>query len=84
MLYEVITGLLFCSDNVALKLPKSLSILEVGFGTGLNAFLTLLEAEALQLYMRYTGVEAYPVLPKEIRQLNYVEQLKAEESYNFV
>ncbi len=72
-------GLLFCSDNVALKLPKSLSILEVGFGTGLNAFLTLLEAEALQLYMRYTGVEAYPVLPKEIRQLNYVEQLKAEE-----
>jgi len=72
-------GLLFYTENVTLSLSKGLSILEMGFGTGLNAFLTLLKAEALQLQVRYTGVEAYPVAPEELKQLNYVEQLSAED-----
>ena len=55
-----------------------LSILEIGFGTGLNAFLTLLEAETLKQHIQYTGIEAYPVLSEEIQQLNYIEQLSAE------
>ncbi|WP_179020457.1 tRNA (5-methylaminomethyl-2-thiouridine)(34)-methyltransferase MnmD [Winogradskyella forsetii] len=49
------------------------SVLEIGFGTGLNAFLTLIEAEKLKLDIDYVGVEAYPVQVKEINQLNYVE-----------
>ena len=48
-------------------------ILEIGFGTGLNAFLTLIEAEKLKLNINYVGVEAYPVELDEIEQLNYVE-----------
>ena len=62
-----------------MSLSKGLSILEIGFGTGLNAFLTLLKAEVLQLQIRYTGVEAYPVVSKEVSQLNYVEQLSVED-----
>lgn len=52
---------------------KELSILEIGFGTGLNAFLTLIEAERLNLKINYVGIEAYPVKLDEIQQLNYVE-----------
>lgn len=53
--------------------PIELSILEIGFGTGLNTFLTLIEADKLKLKINYTGVEAYPVDLKEINQLNYEE-----------
>lgn len=56
-----------------------LSILEIGFGTGLNAFLTLLEAEKLNLKINYTGVEAYPVPPEEVKFLNYPETCQAQE-----
>jgi tRNA U34 5-methylaminomethyl-2-thiouridine-forming methyltransferase MnmC len=58
---------------------SSVSILEIGFGTGLNAIITLLEAEKRQLKINYVGVEAYPVAPNEIVQLNYVTQLEASE-----
>lgn len=70
-------GLLFCIENANSKLSQ-LSILEIGFGTGLNAFLTLLKAEELKQHIHYTGVEAFPVLQDELQQLNYVEQLSAE------
>lgn len=57
---------------------KSINILELGFGTGLNAFITLLEAERNQKNINYTGVEAYPVLEEELAQLNYTSALNAE------
>lgn len=58
---------------------KQVSILEIGFGTGLNAFLSLLESEKLGLSIKYTGVEAYPVDMKEVKQLNYPSAAHAEE-----
>ncbi|WP_400080594.1 tRNA (5-methylaminomethyl-2-thiouridine)(34)-methyltransferase MnmD [Winogradskyella sp. R77965] len=64
-------GLLFYSELVSESKP--ISILEIGFGTGLNALLTLIEAEKLNLNINYVGVEAYPVELEEINQLNYVE-----------
>ena len=54
---------------------KDLAILEVGFGTGLNALITLLEAQKKGLNIHYTGLEAYPVNAEELKQLNYVEML---------
>ena len=51
--------------------PINLNILEIGFGTGLNAFLTALESEKLGVKIHYEGVEAYPVLAEELSQLNY-------------
>ena len=56
------------------------SILEIGFGTGLNAFITYLEAAEKNLTIHYTGVEAYPVTSKEIAALNYAEALNAQSS----
>ena len=56
-----------------------LNILEIGFGTGLNAILTLIHAQRLKLSLNYEGVEAYPVSAEEINQLNYIEMLEAED-----
>lgn len=50
---------------------KSLSVLEIGLGTGLNAFMTLLEAEKHRIKINYTAAEAYPVSREEALQLNY-------------
>lgn len=66
----------FYSENI--KSEDDVSILEIGFGTGLNAFITLLEAEKLNLKINYVGVEAYPVSTEEIKLLNYTKELKAE------
>ncbi|AVR47437.1 SAM-dependent methyltransferase [Christiangramia fulva] len=52
---------------------QKIDILEIGFGTGLNAFLSLLEAEKLKRKIIYTGVEAFPVSSEEVASLNYPE-----------
>ena len=46
-------------------------VLELGFGTGLNAFLTALEAGKQKLKIHYTALEKYPLPPEITDQLNY-------------
>lgn len=52
-------------------------LLEIGFGTGLNAFITYLEAKKSNQKIDYYGVEAYPISTEEISQMNYVTELNA-------
>ncbi len=59
---------------------ESISILEIGFGTGLNAFLTLIEASSANFKVSYTGVDAYPIEASEFKVLNYAELLNASEA----
>ncbi len=59
---------------------KEISILEIGFGTGLNALLTLVEAERSKVKVNYTGVEAYPVSAKEVSALEYAEVVLEEKA----
>jgi tRNA U34 5-methylaminomethyl-2-thiouridine-forming methyltransferase MnmC len=56
---------------------KELSILEIGFGTGLNSFLTLLEVVELNKEVNYTVIENYPLELSIIKQLNYTNNLKS-------
>src|SRR5258706_8985900 len=58
-------------------------ILEVGFGTGLNALLTLKYALGSKLQFHYTSVEAHPIAEETIRQLNYPEILDFEGAASF-
>ncbi|WP_291582876.1 tRNA (5-methylaminomethyl-2-thiouridine)(34)-methyltransferase MnmD [Bacteroides sp.] len=46
-------------------------ILEIGFGTGLNALLTLETTEATQRKVHYTGIELYPLSWEMIEPLGY-------------
>ncbi len=50
-------------------------ILEIGFGTGLNPLLTLLEAEKNKLKVKFTTLEKYPLNMGEVMELNYGELL---------
>lgn len=52
---------------------RKLAVLEMGFGTGLNALLTAVASEKLNLNIHYVGVEAYPVSTPEIEQLDYAK-----------
>jgi len=51
---------------------KSIRILEIGFGTGLNCLLTALHAyENPAVSLHYTTIEKYPVTPEEIEMLDH-------------
>jgi tRNA U34 5-methylaminomethyl-2-thiouridine-forming methyltransferase MnmC len=58
-------------------------VFEVGFGTGLNAFLTLLAAGELKQKVTYIGIEKYPLLSNEYCSLNYATQTNSEFAESF-
>lgn len=59
--------------NMGLEASRATSpnVLEVGFGTGLNALLSLENAERQGRKVKYTGIELYPLAWDEISPLNY-------------
>jgi tRNA U34 5-methylaminomethyl-2-thiouridine-forming methyltransferase MnmC len=67
----------FIKNGLSLFQNKKVSILEIGFGTGLNAFITFLEAKNMNQSIDYVGVEAYPVSAEEVLSMNYVAELNA-------
>ena len=67
----------FIQNGLSLFPNQSVSILEIGFGTGLNAFITFLESQKLHQLIHYVGVEAYPVNAAEVLAMNYVTELNA-------
>lgn len=69
----------FIEHGLRLFKNTRISILEIGFGTGLNALITLLEVEKLNLQVDYVGVEAFPVSPDEVKELDYCTQLNSKE-----
>ena len=50
---------------------KEIVVLEIGFGTGLNALLTLEAAEQEKRPVHYTGIELYPLTWEEVDALGY-------------
>jgi tRNA U34 5-methylaminomethyl-2-thiouridine-forming methyltransferase MnmC len=70
----------FIKNGLALFPNQKVSILEIGFGTGLNAFITYLEAKKLNQIIDYVGVEAFPISNIELQSMNYPEELNALDS----
>ncbi len=69
-----------CHSEQSDESLNTISILEIGFGTGLNALVTLLESEKLHTKINYLGVEAYPISSNEISELNYAENLSVDKN----
>ena len=69
----------FIKNGLSLFENKTISILEIGFGTGLNAFITFLESKKRSQTIDYVGVEGYPVSAEEVLSMNYVSELNAED-----
>lgn len=59
---------------------KRISILEIGFGTGLNALVTWKAIQNSEIFINYTGVEAYPISSEEIQALNYADELEEKSA----
>ncbi|TVZ53016.1 tRNA (5-methylaminomethyl-2-thiouridine)(34)-methyltransferase MnmD [Dokdonia sp. Hel_I_53] len=55
---------------------KEVAILEMGFGTGLNALLTYYEVAKYNVSFNYVGAEAYPVSLEEASAMEYARQLQ--------
>ncbi|WP_433812974.1 tRNA (5-methylaminomethyl-2-thiouridine)(34)-methyltransferase MnmD [Flavobacterium johnsoniae] len=72
----------FIMNGLSLFENNPVSIMEIGFGTGLNAFITFLESENKNQKIDYVGVEGYPVNAEEVLAMNYVEELEALEFRN--
>jgi tRNA U34 5-methylaminomethyl-2-thiouridine-forming methyltransferase MnmC len=67
-------GFIYAIDRLHPHLPQQmeiLHILEIGFGTGLNALLTLIEAEKRGIKVHYTTIEAFPLDKNCWQSLNY-------------
>lgn len=63
-------GLAHVAENLG-----SISILEVGMGTGLNVLMTALANEGLNKSIRYDAIEAFPLEDELLNKLNYADQL---------
>ena len=68
----------FIKHGLHLFQNQDVHILEIGFGTGLNALITFLETSKSNSKIEYYGVEAFPVTQEELSQLNYISALDAQ------
>ena len=62
---------IFIEAGLASLQRSDVSILEVGFGTGLNALLTALYAGEHKVSVTYSSLEKYPLAAEVVKQLNY-------------
>ncbi len=63
----------FIENGLKKSTKDELVIFEVGFGTGLNAILTLYHKGDRKI--KYYSIEKYPITETEFKQLNYTEQI---------
>ena len=77
------SGLAFWSKQDSSK-NKPCSIFEMGFGTGLNALMTLEYAHMHNLDIVYNTIEAFPLQFREIQELDFDSFFKLENSKNYL
>jgi tRNA U34 5-methylaminomethyl-2-thiouridine-forming methyltransferase MnmC len=63
---------------------KEIAIFELGFGTGLNALLTLEASRNKEIQIDYTGIEAFPVEHELINSLNYTSLIAGDFENDFL
>lgn len=72
------SGLCFYLEK---ETEKKASVLEVGFGTGLNFLVTADHCLKNEISLNYTGIEAYPLQQEMIAETGYQEYV-SEELWN--
>lgn len=70
----------FIKNGFEASTANPLHILEIGFGTGLNALMTLQHAIRNARTVCYTGVEAFPISAQEAASLNFTKQPGLEQT----
>lgn len=63
------------------QFPKTeINILEIGFGTGLNALLTLIESEKINCKVNYVTTEPFTLNMGIVNELNYCDIMNLSEN----
>lgn len=75
------TGLQFFLDK---EQTESASILEIGFGTGLNFILTADYAKRNNVQLHYCGIEAFPLPQETIAKIGYNEFVEVDLWNNYM
>lgn len=73
----------FINAGLVAASGNHLEILEMGFGTGLNALLTLAEISSSGKTVSYTGIEKYPLGNEILASLNYTSIVSGIEEHQF-
>lgn len=82
--YHSLHGAISESEHIFIKnalldcKKDAIKIFEVGFGTGLNAYLSLIEAHKWRKQIMYEAIELYPLENSIIESLNYANLLPRE------
>ena len=88
--YHSVNGAIQESEHVFIEAglhrlsKKEIRVLEIGFGTGLNAFLTLLDSRQADRHITYYSMELYPLDIALVQNLNYGKVLCAREEDLFM
>lgn len=80
------SNLVFINNGLLeiLKNYKSIKILEVGFGSGLNFLLTLKNIINTDYILDYVGVEAFPIGINTAKTLNYNDFINLPNYYKII
>ncbi len=73
---------IFIEKGLSFISRKELSILEIGFGTGLNSLLSLIYSIEKEIRIDYTGIEKYPLVEEEWSALNFSKVIGTNENRN--
>jgi tRNA U34 5-methylaminomethyl-2-thiouridine-forming methyltransferase MnmC len=73
----------FIKNGLLLFEGQPIAVLDIGFGTGLNCFITYLESKKNNQIIDYVGVDAYPVAMDEAMQMNYSNEINVNEAAIF-
>ena len=77
-------GLQYFLSKETVEAKAPISILEVGFGTGLNFLITANYCEEIQLALKYTGIEAYPLAIDTINESGYEKEVSPSIWASFI
>lgn len=69
----------FIKNGFSLCKQENINILEIGFGSGLNALLTYQKAEQKLTKVNYHAIELYPLKNQILKQLNYTNLIGADK-----
>lgn len=61
-----------------IRFKSNIKILEIGFGTGLNAFLSYLTVKNLQINLNYQAIDSHPLEVELAKKLNYPRVLDCD------
>jgi tRNA U34 5-methylaminomethyl-2-thiouridine-forming methyltransferase MnmC len=78
------SGLCYFLDGIQTTAKVSVSILEVGFGTGLNFLISADFCNDKEITMDYTGIEAYPLSLELLSRTGYDQYVSAELWQKFI